>query len=231
MNDVFVNSAETASSHAGNTALRIVTAGGEGHLGRILTRYRSGMGHRLTTFTRNPHRVAASSDAPGQRTAIHWDGRNLGDGVEKLDGTDVLINLSGRSVDCRYHLRNRQELLQSRVQSTLVRLRLVRMGLGGAWGSGKQWMSWIHELDFCRAVEFLMERREIRGVVNVAAPVPPLAILETKTAIRDRSTLRVDAPAFQQKLGLSTEEERSQLEHPLRGGKSKTHPRSCSQFR
>jgi NAD dependent epimerase/dehydratase family enzyme len=35
-------------------------------------------------------------------------------------------------------------------------LRLVGMGLGGAWGSGRQYMSWIHEADFARAVEFLI---------------------------------------------------------------------------
>jgi NAD dependent epimerase/dehydratase family enzyme len=77
MNDVCVNSAEAASSRAGNTALRIVIPGGEGHLGRILTRYLRGTGLRLTTFTRNPCRVAGSSDAPGQRTAIHRNRRNL----------------------------------------------------------------------------------------------------------------------------------------------------------
>lgn len=50
--------------------------------------------------------------------------------------------------------------------------RLTRLGLGGRMGSGRQFVSWIHELDFCRAVEFLIEHDEISGVVNLAAPNP-----------------------------------------------------------
>lgn len=49
---------------------------------------------------------------------------------------------------------------------------LSRLGLGGAQGSGRQYVSWIHELDFARAVEFLLEREEIDGPVNLAAPNP-----------------------------------------------------------
>jgi uncharacterized protein (TIGR01777 family) len=51
-------------------------------------------------------------------------------------------------------------------------LNLVRLGLGGTQGSGSQFVSWIHEYDFCRAVEFLIEQPQITGVVNVAAPNP-----------------------------------------------------------
>jgi len=51
-----------------------------------------------------------------------------------------------------------------------VLLRMVRSRLGGAWGSGQQYMSWIHEEDFLRAVEFLIGREGITGVVNLAAP-------------------------------------------------------------
>jgi uncharacterized protein len=51
-------------------------------------------------------------------------------------------------------------------------LRLVRLGLGGPAGSGQQFVSWIHELDFARAVEFLIENEEIRGSVNLASPYP-----------------------------------------------------------
>jgi len=51
-------------------------------------------------------------------------------------------------------------------------LRLVRMGLGGAAGSGRQFMSWVHEADFVRAVEHLIARENMDDVVNVAAPSP-----------------------------------------------------------
>lgn len=49
---------------------------------------------------------------------------------------------------------------------------LVRMSLGGKQGKGRQFVSWIHEFDFARAVEFLIEREEIDGPVNIAAPHP-----------------------------------------------------------
>lgn len=53
-----------------------------------------------------------------------------------------------------------------------VLLRLVRSRLGGAWGTGRQYMSWIHEEDFLRSLEFLIRRDDITGVVNLAAPRP-----------------------------------------------------------
>jgi uncharacterized protein (TIGR01777 family) len=49
---------------------------------------------------------------------------------------------------------------------------LVRMSLGGWQGNGRQFVSWIHETDFARAVEFLIHREDIRGPINVAAPNP-----------------------------------------------------------
>ena len=49
---------------------------------------------------------------------------------------------------------------------------LVRLGLGGKQGSGRQFVSWIHERDFARAVEFLVAREDLDGPVNVAAPNP-----------------------------------------------------------
>jgi len=51
-------------------------------------------------------------------------------------------------------------------------LRLVRWGLGGASGSGRQYVSWIHDVDFIRAIEFLIARQDISGVVNIASPHP-----------------------------------------------------------
>lgn len=49
---------------------------------------------------------------------------------------------------------------------------LVRMSLGGKQGNGRQFVSWIHEFDFARAVEFLIDREDIDGPVNIAAPHP-----------------------------------------------------------
>lgn len=49
---------------------------------------------------------------------------------------------------------------------------IVRLGLGGQMGSGRQYVSWIHEVDFCRAMEWLISRDDLSGPVNVAAPNP-----------------------------------------------------------
>jgi len=49
---------------------------------------------------------------------------------------------------------------------------LARVGLGGKQGNGRQWVSWIHEEDFARAVEFLIAREDLEGPVNIASPNP-----------------------------------------------------------
>jgi uncharacterized protein len=236
--------------------LRIVLPGGSGHLGRILARHFHSSGHNVTVLTRTP------ATAPWR--VLAWDGMHLHRWTDELDGTDVVINLAGRSVDCRYHRWNRREILESRIQptktlgevigklaapprlwmnastATIYRhsldqpmdeengdigwsepdapewrfsvdvaaqweesffeaktprtrkialrsamvmsaerggafeklLRLVRLGLGGAAGSGEQFVSWVHESDFVRAMEYLIAGEDVDGIVNVAAPCP-----------------------------------------------------------
>jgi hypothetical protein len=51
-------------------------------------------------------------------------------------------------------------------------LGLVRRGLGGSAGDGRQYMSWIHHADFVRTIRWLIERSDIHGIVNVASPNP-----------------------------------------------------------
>lgn len=51
-------------------------------------------------------------------------------------------------------------------------LQLVKFGLGGAAGDGRQYMSWIHDRDFTSAVLWLIEHEELEGPVNLAAPTP-----------------------------------------------------------
>ncbi len=50
--------------------------------------------------------------------------------------------------------------------------RLTRRGLGGAHGDGRQFMSWVHYVDFVAAVQWLIDREDIDGVVNIASPNP-----------------------------------------------------------
>jgi len=65
-----------------------------------------------------------------------------------------------------------------------IKRRFVHLGLGGAAGDGRQFVSWIHEHDFIRAIEWLIARDDLDGVVNVASP-NPLPYTEFMRAIRD----------------------------------------------
>ena len=51
-------------------------------------------------------------------------------------------------------------------------LRLVRFGLGGRFGDGKEYVSWIHDQDFVRTMDWLIQHEELAGPVNLAAPNP-----------------------------------------------------------
>jgi uncharacterized protein len=75
-----------------------------------------------------------------------------------------------------------------------VLLRLVRSGLGGASGSGKQFVSWIHGADFAGAVDFLIAREELSGVVNVASP-NPLPNCDFMRELREAWGARIGLPA------------------------------------
>jgi uncharacterized protein len=92
--------------------LKIVIPGGSGQVGTMLARAFHGGGHDVVVLSRRPHirpwRVVA------------WDGAVLADWRREIDGADVVVNLAGRSVNCRYNAANRQEILQSRVESTRV---------------------------------------------------------------------------------------------------------------
>jgi uncharacterized protein (TIGR01777 family) len=235
---------------------RIVLAGGNGFIGRLLTKSFVAENYEVVILTRSP---VAGETAIRQ---VRWDGRTLGDWAGELEGADALINLAGRSVNCRYNARNRHEILESRVQSTKVlgdaialsrqppqvwlnastatiykhtfdrqmdeatgeigatpeakdefsievaraweetlyeaptpatrkvalrtamvfatgkggvyrTLRgLTRWGLGGSIAGGRQFISWIHEADFCHSVEWLIHRDDFSGAVNVASPNP-----------------------------------------------------------
>ena len=72
--------------------------------------------------------------------------------------------------------------------------RLVRLGLGGWQGNGRQYVSWIHEADFARAVGFLIGHEEIDGPVNLAAP-NPLTNREFMEALREAWEMPNGLPA------------------------------------
>jgi uncharacterized protein (TIGR01777 family) len=264
--------------------MRIVIPGGSGQVGTILARAFHGDGHDVTVLSRHPQirpwRVVA------------WDGATLGHWQGDVDGSDVVINLAGRSVNCRYTAANRAEILNSRVQSTRVvgqaiagavrpprvwlqastatiyahrydspndersgilggaesnapsswrfsidvarawerafdeastdgtrkialrsamtlspdtggvfdaLLRLARLGLGGSAGDGRQFMSWIHSEDFIAAVRWLIDRDDIDGAVNVAAP-NPLPNAEFMRVLREACGIPFGLPATRRML-------------------------------
>lgn len=259
--------------------LRIVLPGGNGQVGNILARHFHAQGHVVTVLARKAY-------AAPWRVAV-WDGVTLGEWTRELEGSDVVVNLAGRNVNCRYTPEHRREIMDSRVISTRilgeaigqlsapprvwlnsstatiyrhafdrpmdettgeiggnepdapqswrfsiqvataweeaffaastpntrkvalrssvilspdrggifdVLLRLVRFGLGGASGSGKQFVSWIHDADFAGAVDFLVQRGELSGAVNVASP-KPLPNAQFMRELRKAWGARIGLPA------------------------------------
>ncbi len=253
--------------------MKVVIPGGTGQVGEILRAVLSARGHQVVVISRS--------------SQIRWDGRSVGEWAREIDGADVVINLAGRTVNCRYTEANLKEMMDSRVESTRavglaieramkpprvwlqmstatiyahrldapndeatgiiggtetnvpaywarsveigkawertqeeantprtrkVALRtsmvmspdrggifdvlvgLTRAGLGGAIGGGEQFISWIHERDFSRAIELLIERSDISGPVNMASP-NPLRQREFMSALRAALGMSVGLPA------------------------------------
>ena len=90
--------------------MKIVMPGGSGQVGRILSRAFVADGHDVVVLSRNP------VDFPAR--VVRWDAEAVGDWAGEIDGADVVINLAGRSVNCRYNAANRREIVDSRVKST-----------------------------------------------------------------------------------------------------------------
>lgn len=234
---------------------KIILAGGSGFLGGALAKHFLALAADVVILTRSPK---ARPDAARE---VAWDARTVGDWARELEDADAVINLTGKSVDCRYTAANRREIIASRVESTRavgaaiaqcaqpprawlnassatlyrhtfdtpmdenapqgatpeakdgfsievirqweqalneattphtrkvalrttmilgnapnsvfpVLRRLTRFGLGGRMGSGRQYVSWMHQTDFCRAVEWILAHEDISGPVNFAAPNP-----------------------------------------------------------
>jgi len=239
--------------------MKIILPGGSGTIGRLLARAFQNEGHDVVVLSRG-----VSAGVPGR--VVAWDARTLGPWAKEFEGAEVVINLAGRSINCRYTPANLRALTDSRVDATrivgqaireaarpprvwlqastatvyahrydapndeltgimataetdspktwqdilkvstaweqaateggplpctrqvllrtsilmspepggafAVMLDLVRRGLGGRAGDGRQYISWIHDRDFLRAIRWLIERDTLAGPVNLAAPGP-----------------------------------------------------------
>ena len=99
---------------------KIIIAGGAGFLGQVLTDHFSALGDIVTVLTRGLSREEQNVKY------INWDGESLSSWEECLEGADVLINLSGRSVNCRYNTKNKYEIYESRLRSTRVLAEALR---------------------------------------------------------------------------------------------------------
>src|SRR5438105_352362 len=92
----------------------LVLAGGSGFLGRAMAAHLGKSGYQPVILTR-----AAKLDARSPRE-VEWDAETLGAWAREINGAEVVINLTGRSVDCRYNAKNRREIMESRIRSTRV---------------------------------------------------------------------------------------------------------------
>ena len=90
--------------------MKVVIPGGSGHVGTLLANTLHRSGNDVIVLSRAPRL------APWR--VVSWDGMTVGDWSEEIDGADVVINLAGRSVNCRYNATNRQDILESRTRST-----------------------------------------------------------------------------------------------------------------
>jgi uncharacterized protein (TIGR01777 family) len=90
--------------------MKFVLAGGSGQVGRALAPVLDAAGHEVVVLSRQHE--------PGAARSVSWDGKRLGPWGTEIDGADVVINLAGRSVNCRYNAANRRAIMDSRVDST-----------------------------------------------------------------------------------------------------------------
>ncbi len=92
--------------------MKLILPGGAGFLGRVITDYFAPE-HEIVVLSRG-------QSAPEGARLVRWDGETSGDWARELDGADAIINLAGRSVNCRYNAANKREIYNSRLKSTKI---------------------------------------------------------------------------------------------------------------
>lgn len=90
--------------------MKIIIAAGTGFLGKNLRNYFTEKGHQVYILTRNPK----------NKNEIYWDAKTFGEWKNIFENADIVINLAGKSVDCRYTDQNKQEIYSSRIETTKI---------------------------------------------------------------------------------------------------------------
>ncbi len=91
---------------------KIVLAGGNGYLGRVLAEYYRPLAEEIVILSRS------EKVQDGNIKTVLWDGKTEGGWKNSLNDADMLINLCGKNVNCRYTQKNQQEIIHSRVIPT-----------------------------------------------------------------------------------------------------------------
>jgi uncharacterized protein len=106
--------------------VKVVIPGGTGQVGTALGRVLRSDGHQVVVLTRQP----------AEEGQVSWDGERLGPWAREVDGCDVVINLAGRSVSCRYTKENLTAMMRSRVRSA----RVVGQAIAAAARPPRAWL-------------------------------------------------------------------------------------------
>lgn len=93
---------------------KLIIAAGTGFLGKVLVNHFANKCEEIIILTRG------SSKTTHHVRYVHWDAKTLSGWEAELENASVLINLAGKSVDCRYTTKNKKEILSSRVDSTKI---------------------------------------------------------------------------------------------------------------
>ncbi|QHS55622.1 TIGR01777 family protein [Mucilaginibacter sp. 14171R-50] len=110
---------------------KIILAGGSGQLGKALADHYKDVAEQVIILSRTSH-----ADNENIKTLV-WDGRMSGPWAKELEGADLLINLCGKNVNCRYTKQNREEIIRSRVEPT----RLLGKVIDGLINPPKLWIN------------------------------------------------------------------------------------------
>lgn len=139
--------------------MKVVIPGGSGQVGTALAKAFVADGHEVVVIGRSPA-------ARGWKTVV-WDGKTLGDWASAIDGSDVVINLAGRNVNCRYNDANRREIMDSRVDST----RVVGEAISRAAVPPRVWLQSSTATIYAHS--FDRENDDVTGVIGGNEPDAP----------------------------------------------------------